>query len=82
MTRRVPSFSSVIGSEMAFDAPVDEVDEAVLLEVADLEHAGGRALRQELQDPGQIEPVDRALKEHRPPAVAVPPVVDIGMDTD
>ena len=46
------------------DAPVHEVDEAVLLEVADLEHAGGGALREELQDAGEVEPVDRSFEQH------------------
>ena len=49
----------------AFHAAVDEVDEAVLLEVADLEHAGGGVLRKELQDARQVEPVDGSLEQHR-----------------
>ena len=42
-------------------AALDEIDEAVLFEVAHFEHAAGDVLRQELQDARQVEPVDRAL---------------------
>jgi hypothetical protein len=37
---------------------LDEVDEPVLLEVPDLEHAGGDVLREELQNAGEVESVD------------------------
>jgi hypothetical protein len=66
-----PQFLVGDGQRDALDAPSDQVDEAVLLEVADLEHARCRALREELEYPGQVEPVDGALQEHLPPAVAV-----------
>ena len=64
LMRRAPSFSSVTGREIASTRPADEIDEAELLEVADLEHAGGRALREELQDARQIEAEDGSLKQH------------------
>ena len=49
------------GQGDGLDLPFDQVDEPVFLEVADLEHAGGGALREELQDAGQIEAVDGSL---------------------
>ena len=47
-----------------FDLPLDQVDEPVLFEVADLEHAGGGVLREELQDAGQMEAMDGSLQQH------------------
>ena len=53
-----------MGSEMRLHAPLDQVDEAELLEVAHLDDAGRLLVGEELQHTGQLEGAYGTAQQH------------------